>query len=49
MATGKEIETRGHITGFREEIDSAACQGKDAFFTWFDSAQNTDVAFLRGQ
>lgn len=49
MATGEKIETRGHIIGFREEIDSAARRGKDAFFTWFDSAQNTDVVFLRGQ
>jgi len=49
MATGEKIETRGHIIGFREEIDRAARRGKDAFFTWFDSAQNTDVVFLRGQ
>jgi ubiquinone/menaquinone biosynthesis C-methylase UbiE len=49
MATDEEIETRGHIIGFREEVDRVACQGKDAFFTWFDSAQNTDMAFLRGQ
>jgi ubiquinone/menaquinone biosynthesis C-methylase UbiE len=49
MATGEEIETRGHIIGFREEVDRVACQGKDAFFTWFDSAQNPDTAFLKGQ
>lgn len=49
MATGEKIETRGHVVGFREEIDRAARRGKDAFFTWFDSAQNTDVVFLRGQ
>ena len=49
MAAREKIETRGHIIGFREEIDSAARRGKDAFFTWFDSAQNTDVVFLRGQ
>jgi ubiquinone/menaquinone biosynthesis C-methylase UbiE len=49
MVTGEKIETRGHIIGFREEIDRTARQGRDAFFTWFDSAQNTDVAFLRGQ
>lgn len=49
MATGEKIETRGHIVGFKEEIDKASRRGKDAFFTWFDSAENTDVAFLRGQ
>lgn len=49
MATGGKIETRGHIVGFREEIGSVACRGRDAFFTWFDSAKNTDAAFLRGQ
>jgi SAM-dependent methyltransferase len=49
MATGEKIETRGHVIGFREEIDIAAHRGKDAFFTWFDSAENADVAFLRGQ
>jgi len=49
MATGKKIETRGHIIGFREEIDRAGHQGRDAFFTWFDNVQNTNVAFLRGQ
>ncbi|MDD5063419.1 MAG: class I SAM-dependent methyltransferase [Phycisphaerae bacterium] len=49
MATGRKIETRGHIVGFREEIDNASHGGKDAFFTWFDSAENADTAFLRGQ
>ncbi len=49
MATGEKIETRGHIVGFREEIDNASRRGKDAFFTWFDSAENTDAAFVRGQ
>jgi SAM-dependent methyltransferase len=49
MATGEKIETRGHIVGFREEIDNASRRGKDAFFTWFDSAENADVAFVRGQ
>jgi ubiquinone/menaquinone biosynthesis C-methylase UbiE len=49
MATGEKIETRGHIVGFREEIDVAACRGKDAFFTWFDNAQNADMAFQKGQ
>ena len=34
--------------GFREEIAKAASQGKDAFFTWFDNAADTDMAFVRG-
>ncbi len=49
MATGEKVETRGHVVGFREEIDNVAHKGKDAFFTWFDSAKNADTAFLRGQ
>lgn len=48
MATGKEIETRGHIVGFQEEISKVAGQGKEEFFTWFDSVSNTDMAFIRG-
>lgn len=49
MAVGKDIETRGHVTGFREEIARAAEAGEDAFFTWFDSAADKDAAFLRGE
>lgn len=48
MATGQEIETRGHIVGFREEIANAATTSADAFFTWFDAAPDKDVAFVRG-
>lgn len=32
MAIGKEIEKRGHITGFKEEINKAARENKDTFF-----------------
>jgi SAM-dependent methyltransferase len=49
MAIGEKIETRGHIVGFREEINSAARRGRDAFFTWFDDATNADEVFIRGQ
>ncbi|NIP24282.1 MAG: class I SAM-dependent methyltransferase [Phycisphaerae bacterium] len=48
MATGKETETRSHIIGFKDEIDKAAQQSKDTFFTWFSSANDTDMAFVRG-
>lgn len=49
MGRGATIESRGHVTGFCEEIDKAASKGGDAFFTWFDSASNADVAFARGR
>lgn len=48
MATGKEIETRGHTVGFREEIAKAAASSDDDFFTWFDSARDAEAAFVRG-
>ncbi len=49
MNIGRKIETRNHIIGFREEINSVANQSKDAFFSWFNNADNTDAAFVRGQ
>ena len=48
MATGKEIETRGHIVGFREEIGKAATASDEEFFTWFDSAKDKEASFIRG-
>lgn len=48
MATGKEIERRGHVVGFREEISKSAASTDDEFFTWFDSAKDKDAAFVRG-
>ena len=48
MATGKEIEKRGHIVGFREEISKAAASSDDDFFVWFDTARDKDTAFVRG-
>ena len=49
MATGNKIEDRGHILGFREEIDSTARHSTNSFFTWFDNAEDADTAFIRGQ
>ena len=48
MPTGKEVETRGHIVGFREEISKAAASSDDEFFTWFASAKDKDAAFVKG-
>lgn len=48
MAMGNQVETRGHVTGFREEIGRAAGTGKDSFFGWFNTAADTDAAFVRG-
>ncbi|MBS4067185.1 MAG: methyltransferase domain-containing protein [Sulfurimonas sp.] len=48
MAIGKEIENRGHIVGFKEEISKAADASNDDFFTWFDGSRDTDAAFVRG-
>ncbi len=45
---GKKIETRGHVTGFREEIAKARASSYDTFFTWFDFAESKDAAFVRG-
>jgi len=49
MAIGSKIETRGHIVGFREEIQAASGKSADDFFTWFDSAADADASFVRGQ
>lgn len=49
MPTGAAVETRGHVTGFREEIARAASASPREFFTWFDAATDADAAFIRGQ
>lgn len=49
MAVSKHIETRDHITGFREEVGRAAQTASDSFFTWFDEAENTEASFQRGE
>ena len=48
MPTGKMIETRGHITGFKEEISKAAGKSEDDFFTWFNESKDKNAAFVRG-
>lgn len=48
MAVGKEIETRNHIIGFKEEISKSATLSDDNFFTWFDSTKNKESTFVRG-
>lgn len=48
MPTGKEIENRGHILGFKEEISKAANKSEDDFFTWFNESKDKDAAFVRG-
>ena len=48
MATGKDIETRSHIIGFREEIDKASKAGGDSFWNWFDESGDKETAFIRG-
>lgn len=48
MGTGHDIERRGHIVGFKEEVGSAAKASPEAFLTWFDAASGPDEAFIRG-
>jgi tRNA G46 methylase TrmB len=48
MGLGKELETRGHVVGFKEEISKAAASTDDEFFTWFNSSKDKDAAFIRG-
>jgi SAM-dependent methyltransferase len=48
MGRADHIERRGHVTGFREAISQAAGQDDDAFFGWFDHAQDKEASFVRG-
>jgi SAM-dependent methyltransferase len=48
MGTGQQIETRGHIVGFREEIHKTAESSAREFLAWFDHAASPDEAFVRG-
>jgi len=48
MAIGDEIEVRGHVVGFREEIQKAKEKSKDDFFVWFNDAKNADASFVKG-
>lgn len=49
MAVGKNVESRGHILGFKEEIDKAAQQSADCFASWFNNDESEDSAFLKGR
>jgi len=48
MAVSKNIENRGHIIGFKEEISKVALVNDDDFFTWFDTAKDKNASFIRG-
>lgn len=48
MKTGNKIDSRNHISGFKEEINKVKNESKDAFFTWFNNSSDTDMAFVRG-
>jgi ubiquinone/menaquinone biosynthesis C-methylase UbiE len=48
MGWADSIERRGHVVGFREAIAQAARQHEDAFFSWFDHAQDKESSFIRG-
>lgn len=43
-----QIETRGHVTGFREEIEKAKAQGREEFLAWFDRSPGAAGAIVRG-
>lgn len=48
MATGKNIEKRSHIIGFKEEIDKASKKNGKSFWNWFDESGDKETAFIRG-
>jgi ubiquinone/menaquinone biosynthesis C-methylase UbiE len=48
MGIGKELEKRGHIIGFNEEISKAKGNSADSFFTWFNDSDNAAQAFIKG-
>lgn len=47
MGIGADIEKRGHVTGFREELEKLAASPEE-FFAWFNNATNADLAFVQG-
>jgi ubiquinone/menaquinone biosynthesis C-methylase UbiE len=49
MPVDSEIQTRDHISGFREEIAKVAAASDDQVFTWFAAAEDKDAAFARGR
>lgn len=48
MGWTEHIERRGHVVGFREAITQAARQDENAFFGWFDHAEDKESSFVRG-
>jgi ubiquinone/menaquinone biosynthesis C-methylase UbiE len=48
MGTGQNVETRGHVVGFKEEIGKTADLSAEAFLTWFDDAADPEESFVRG-
>lgn len=48
VATGEQIETRGHIVGFQEEIKKAGKDSVEKFFTWFNESCDINETFVRG-
>jgi ubiquinone/menaquinone biosynthesis C-methylase UbiE len=48
MGTGRNVETRGHVVGFKEEIGRTADLSAEAFLTWFDDAADSEESFVRG-
>lgn len=48
MGTGRDVETRGHVVGFKEEIGRTADRSAEAFLTWFDEASGPEESFIRG-
>jgi len=48
MGTGRDVETRGHVVGFKEEIGRIADVSPEAFLTWFDDAAHANESFIRG-
>lgn len=48
MGVGDNIEHRGHIVGFKEEIDKQSMISDASFFKWFDNSINEGEAFIKG-
>jgi SAM-dependent methyltransferase len=48
MPTGEQIEKRGHIVGFQEEIEKVSERSAEQFFTWFNNAESIEDAFIQG-
>jgi hypothetical protein len=46
MGTGRDIETRGHVVGFKEEIARPRIMSP-VLLAWFDDASGPDEAFIR--